>query len=268
MLKTLEFNSPIKNIEASDLGLTNQNYIVTLKNNKQYFVRIPYEHNHDLFNYELELKISQQIIPLDINLEFISLDPKTGIKISPYIENIKHLDELNLNEACVAVALDLKRLHASARVGVEFDIQAKYEAFKKLNTIKKYNLNDYEFLLDQLKEYPQRVLCHNDLVNGNIIEVNHKVYLIDYEYASDNHPYFDLLSFITENNIEDKQIRELFFETYLKRKLTEKDKKDLRFFELIHDLLWCQWAQMQASLINDPIYLKIAASKYNQLIKN
>jgi thiamine kinase-like enzyme len=268
MLKTIEFESKIKSIELTDLGLTNKNYIMTLQNDEKYFVRIPYKHNYALFNYELEEQIYRQIKPLKINLEYISLDPQTGVKISPYLEGIKHLDELDLREAAVQVAKDLQKLHSTEIVNHEFDVKSKYFQFKELNSLQIYPLEDYEYLLQKLAKYPQRVLCHNDLVNGNVVSYQNKVYLIDYEYSSDNHPYFDLLSFITENSINDEEVRKLFFETYLNRTLTSKDKDDLLFFELIHDLLWCQWAQMQASLIDDPIYLEIAQTKYQQLIKN
>lgn len=267
MLNTLKFKSEIKTIKPSELGLTNKNYVITLENDEKYFVRIPYKHNYELFNYELEEKIHQQIKNLEINLEYCYLDTETGVKISPYFEGIKHLDELDLTLACVQVAKDLKKLHQTKLVNHEFDVKEKYKQFKSKNTIHLYPLEEYEYLLKNLSLYPERVLCHNDLVNGNIIEYQKKVYLIDYEYASDNHPYFDLLSFITENNIEDESIRTLFFETYFERPLTVDDKNDLLFFECIHNLLWCQWAQMQASLIEDPIYLDIARIKFEQLKK-
>lgn len=267
MLESLKFNHEMVDIELTDLGLSNQNYIITLENQEKYFVRIPYKHNYELFNYALEKKILKQIKPLNINLPYDYLDSQTGVKVSPYLEGIKHLDELDLKEACVLVAQDLRRLHSSPVVNHDFDIKGKYESFKQLNTLHLYPLEDYEYLMEQLHRYPERVLCHNDLVNGNVVSYQDRVYLIDYEFASDNHPYFDLLSFITENSIEDEGIRTLFFESYLQRELTSKDKEDLLFFELIHDLLWCQWAQMQASQIDDPIYLEIAKIKYDQLKK-
>lgn len=265
MFKSLPFFTDITSIEKSQLGLTNQNYLITTKDNQSYFVRIPYPHNYDIFDYQLEEKVHQ--LATDINLPFDSLDTKTGIKISPYVDGVKHLDECDLKVALPKVAKLLQQLHSKPRLQVDFDIQKHYQSFKENTTKALYDLTQYESLLDRLKDYPQRVLCHNDLVNGNVIEVNGHMYLIDYEYACDNHPYFDLLSLITENNIHDQELRLLFLESYFNHSISSQLWYDLRFFEAIHHLLWCQWAQMQQSKIPNPLYQAIAQDKYQQLIK-
>lgn len=267
MFKLLNLIPKVKNIVQSDLGLTNQNYVVTLESGEQLFVRVPYPHNHKLFDYALESKVHQLIDNKNINLPYLFLDEESGIKISPYIENINHLDELEPSKVLPLIANKLRQLHTCPRVHVEFDIVGKYNKFKDLNTKPFINLTPYEYILNELSIFQERVLCHNDLVNGNVIEVKNQLYLIDYEYACDNHPYFDLLSLITENNIDDPILKQLFFESYFKRELTSKEKEDLRLFESIHDLLWCQWAQMQYSILKQPIYKEIAHQKFNQLKK-
>lgn len=264
-----EINLPEKviNIEKSELGLTNQNYIVTTENNTQFFVRIPYDHNHDLFDYGLEEQIHEKIKSKNINLPYISLDTKTGIKVSPYLENIKHLDELDLVTALPKIAEKLRKLHSLPKTNINFNTQQKYYQFKDLTTEPLYDLSEYEFILKELSNYPETVLCHNDLVNGNVISYQDEIYIIDYEYACDNHPYFDLLSLITENNIQDKKLRNLFYTSYFNHPIDKQLQHDLDVFESVHDLLWCQWAQMQHAQIKDPIYKEIANQKYEQLKK-
>lgn len=267
MFKTTSFNEKILRKEKTDLGLTNQNYIFTLENNKQFFVRIPYAHNHDIFDYELERQIHETIKDSNINLPYVSIDPETGIKISPYLKNIKHLDELDLVKALPQIAKKIRQLHQYPKTNVDFNTKQKYLTFKEKTIHQLFPLEDYEFVLEELDKFSERVLCHNDLVNGNVIEYNDEIYLIDYEYACDNHPYFDLLSLLTENSIYNKHIRKLFFEAYFQCSITQQLQHDLDVFESVHDLLWCQWAQMQYSILREPIYKEIAETKYDQLKK-
>lgn len=267
MFKTTTFNEKILKQEKTDLGLTNQNYIVTLDDKQQFFVRIPYDHNHDLFNYELEKHIHETIKDANINLPYVSIDSETGIKVSPYLKNIKHLDELDLVQTLPKIAEKIRQLHQHPKTNVDFRTKEKYHIFKQKTKNSLINLDDYEFVLDELDQFSERVLCHNDLVNGNVIEYNNEIYLIDYEYACDNHPYFDLLSLLTENSIYNKHVRKIFFEAYFNHPITQSLQHDLDVFESVHDLLWCQWAQMQFSILKEPIYKQIADQKYDQLKK-
>lgn len=61
------------------------------------------------------------------------------------------------------------------------------------------NLTTYEKNLDYSKLQPtELVLCHNDLNSGNLVFLNQKLYLIDFEYAMLNDKFFDIASFASE----------------------------------------------------------------------
>ena len=47
--------------------------------------------------------------------------------------------------------------------------------------------------------------CHNDLVAENILETDHLRFL-DWEYACDNDPFFDLATLTTHHVLNDEQI--------------------------------------------------------------
>ena len=259
------FLKPIKTIELTTLGLTNKIFHVYLEDGTEHHLRIPYDHNNEFFNYELEYKTIQEIEKLNITLPTTYFDTQTGIKISTYIKDLKVLNEVNLDSTIEDIAKKIKKFHTAPLSNHEFNIQKKFETFKQLTTEYLYDLSEFEFLLDNLYLYSKRVLCHNDLVNGNVVFLNNDCFLIDFEYASDNHPFFDLMSFITENNIDDVTLRDRFFIAYLETELTEGIRYDLKYFESIHHLLWCQWAMMQYSILKDRIYFEIATDKYNRL---
>lgn len=260
------FKKNIKKIELTTLGLTNKIFHVYLEDNSEYHLRIPYDHNDEFFNYELEQQIISEIDKLKITLPTVFFNTEKGIKISPYFKNLKVLNETNLDLVIENVANKIKTFHSAPLCHHEFNIKKKYETFKQLTLVSLYDLSTYEFIMDNLKCYSDRVLCHNDLVNGNVVFLNNECFLIDFEYASDNHPYFDLMSFITENNIDDPNLREGFFTAYFGTKLTDEIIQGLLYFESVHNLLWCQWAMMQYSILKEDIYFEIATDKYNRLV--
>ena len=262
----LYFDKTIKRIELTTLGLTNQIFHVYLEDNSEFHLRIPFAHNNEFFNYELENTVINEIHKLNISLPTSYFDSSTGIKISPYIKDLKVINEINLDDVIEDIARKIKTFHSAPMSHHEFNIKKKYDTFKQLTTKSLYDLSEFEYILDQLDLYKDRVLCHNDLVNGNVVFLNNECFIIDFEYASDNHPYFDLMSFITENNIDDTNLRERFYSAYFNTELIEDIRRELRYFESVHHLLWCQWALMQYSILNEEIYFEIATDKYNRLI--
>ncbi len=151
-------------------------------------------------------------------------------------------------------------------MGSAFDIKGQFLNYRSHTENPQFDLTPYTALFDQLDQYQSiSTLCHNDLVAGNVCFQGEHCYIIDYEYACDNDPYFDLLSFITENDIQDECLRNVFFEAYFKGPVTNKQLQKIRYYEKLLNLYWCQWAMMRASQHDDPIYSEIAALKFQRL---
>jgi len=60
-------------------------------------------------------------------------------------------------------------------------------------------------IIDAMPAAMNLSLCHNDLVAGNIIEAEDIVF-IDWEYACDNDPLFDLATIVAHNRLGERQI--------------------------------------------------------------
>ena len=56
------------------------------------------------------------------------------------------------------------------------------------------------------------VLCHNDLIAANLVQ-GKRLLILDWEYASLNHPYFDLAT-VLENHVLTESQSELFLDAY------------------------------------------------------
>lgn len=90
------------------------------------------------------------------------------------------------------------------------------------------------------------VLCHNDLLAGNIIvdEANdHRVWLVDWEYAGIGHPLFDLAGVCANNAFSESQ--ELALLAAYRGSVEERDLRDLRILKTMSSLREALWAVIQ-----------------------
>lgn len=89
----------------------------------------------------------------------------------------------------------------------------------------------------------QQALCHHDLVPGNLL-VGDLVGLIDWEYAGNDHPYFDLASVINQNGL-DAWAEQWFVEAYFGQHSCAEIEalEGFKRIERYLSTLWC-WATL------------------------
>lgn len=262
-LKNL-FNKDII-LQKTDLGLTNSIYKFNFKN-QDYILSVPNPEIKNIIRGEYYHKILSITNQLDIDVEEFFYDQKTGIRITKYVEslNFKNYQENDKYEKVIKV---LKKLHdEKIKTGINFNIIDQYKQF--ISKIEKplINYQKYQNIFNELKYINNdKILCHNDLVEGNILFAKNKTYLIDFEYAKDNDPLFDLMSLITENKINDEKIREIIYLHYFGKEINLKTRKELLIYENIHNLLWSSWANMMYDVKKEKIYLDIFNDKIEML---
>ncbi|WP_415776641.1 phosphotransferase [Erysipelothrix urinaevulpis] len=251
-------------IQYLEQGLTNDNYLLTFPD-KQHVIRLPKPGNIDLFDYHLEALVLEQIKDLNLDVHTLYYNADSGIKISNYIPNAKHFSPEYIVEATNLI----KKLHQSKiHVQKTFDIQAHFNQYQHRNITPLFNTSFAHGFIDKAKtlSHENHVLCHNDCVEGNFLFTQTDSYLIDYEYAMENHPYFDLMSLITENDIQDPEQRRLIYDTYFDDDEIIDDEA-LFIFEIAQHVLWCEWASFMYNEHHDQIYYDIAQLKYQRLLE-
>jgi len=263
------FNKDADEVIYIPTGITNRNYRVTV-DNENYVIRIPYpdsDHIVDRNNEAVILDLIKQH-QLDAPLEYY--DPTSGIKITRYIEHVQHFDEVDDPNKYKRVALMMRKLHdLQIESGVFFDPIEKLSEYASHIKTPLYDVTFATSVSEKIRLYQgKKILCHNDWVNGNMLFTPSRMYLIDYEYAGDNHPLFDVMSFLTENNITDTQKRNQFYLSYFGYVPEGKLKEDLDLFEAFSNLLWCTWAMMMYEQRNEDIFHTIATMKYEALCHN
>jgi thiamine kinase-like enzyme len=85
--------------------------------------------------------------------------------------------------------------------------------------------------------------CHNDLLPGNIIDSGDRLHLIDYEYAGNNDPCFELGNIWSESHLPPGHLEELVT-AYYGRPLRHKIAR-ARLLGLMSKYGWTLWASIQ-----------------------
>ncbi len=257
--------SPLEIIDTKK-GLTNRNYRVKTKNH-DVIVRIPYPKNQQIVHREHEAKAMRLVEDMGINLPTRYFDEKTGLKITDTVEDLLTFTAYHGADKIERTAALMRKLHSIQQcIGENFDPIQRYKMYRK--QVKNPMISDEKAMtiLSGIAQHKRPfTLCHNDWVPGNICFTDKHDYLIDYEYAGDNDPFFDVMSFVTENVLSQDEI-DRFIQAYFGRIPNDEEKQDLFNYQQFHNLLWCTWACMMHEARKDEVYLEIAQHKFDTIL--
>ncbi len=205
-------NESVISVEPLLGGMSNYNYVVKTKNYKL-VVRVPGDNSKKFVNREIEKYHVDFVEHSKVNQEILYFDVESGVKIAKYVEG-QSLDncDFSINELTSL----FKSYH---KLKSDYD----YNPFKRLELFESYlsnQSNKYFELKMQLEEYKdyllkqETVFCHNDSQPLNMIKSDDKIYLLDWEFAGNNDPMYDLVCFTedfgADSNFSDKLIKNYF----------------------------------------------------------
>lgn len=257
-----------KVLSCQDLanGISNRNYLI----NGKAVLRVKGAFSDPFYSSSTEHEVENKIAHLDLAPRLFVFDEPSGTKIAQFIEEkVSFIDPHPSEYQLEQVALILKKLHTSGiRVTNKFSMFDRLEAYKKESFSRINPIVESSIIAAAKQHFDTKhlVLCHNDVVRGNILFAENRVYLIDYEYACMNDPVFDLVSFLSENNIEDRKSVFYFLSKYYGNEAMIPVEKISAFYHFL-DLLWFYWAGMMQRHCPNPIFNKIADIKHQRLIK-
>ena len=263
-LDTLFFD-PDLTLRDMHKGLTNQNFLLKM-NQETYVLRIPRADCEHIVNRHHETMALEAIRDADIDVETIYYDEASGYKVTRYLPDAKTYRECEDPCKLERTAALMKRFHSlQKRVDADFEPIRLLQSYRSRIKQPLYDLTPYEDAVQEVYHLnnPQ-ILCHNDWVDGNILFTKDKTYLIDYEYAANNDPLFDVMSFLSENQIEDSTLRERFYAVYFDE-IDDTVRRHLDIWENFQNLLWCIWAMMMWESRHESVYRAIARDKYEAL---
>lgn len=245
----------IYDISVISQGLTNMSFVFKFKN-----VRYVYRHpGVGTENYisrkseEFSMKVTKELL---LDKTFIYMDGKEGWKISKYIENAKILNYHNKKDVKAAILL-IKKLHNSKiKSKYNFDIWGRTcNLINKVNNYSKeiVDFNDLYKKMSKLYKYVKKdnipwVLCHCDCYNPNfLIDKNHNINLIDWEYSGNDDPANDLGTFICCSDYSYDEALEVI-KMYYGKNFKLKDLRHCLAYVSISSYYWYIWAIYQESI--------------------
>jgi thiamine kinase-like enzyme len=269
-----------KNISIIQSGLTNHNYLISIKN-KKYFVRIGTEHSSALgINRKKEKKFHEIASNLQITPSLLYFDVNTGNMVLDFIENNYYgkVEDVWVEEKLEVLTnlINLIKKYHAVKINTFTDQKIKIQ--KILNLYKeciKANANlpknikkSIKFIQSCESKIPveKAVLCHNDLFFQNILNSsNNKLWLIDWEYADWGCRYFDLAGLCVEHRLT-KEERKLVCYLYFGNK--DKDFEKLELMYMLYSLKTSLWGFLQKAKCPNMEFdiLKIANFHYQNFI--
>ena len=184
----------VKRLEG---GMSNYTYVVECQG-KQYTYRVPGKFAERFVDRVEEWENIQEVNRLGLNNITEYVEIRSGEKLAEYVEGtiMSTTDIVSYNKMSVAA---LKKIHGS-------DLKFRdYNAFGRLDTYQGYCLEmgftfpqeylDLRNKLDSLRptiDSVPKVPCHCDYQPTNLVISGDKLYVLDWEFAGMNDPFYDI----------------------------------------------------------------------------
>ncbi len=226
----------VKRLEG---GMSNYTYVVECQGEK-YTYRVPGKFAEKFVNRDEEYANIREVERLGLNNETVYIEIQSGEKLAKYVDGtiMSTTDVVSYNEMSVKA---LKKLHGS---DLKF---SDYNAFGRLDDDERFcrengfthpqEYLDLRHKLDEMhKEYKKvkMVPCHCDYQPTNLVISKDKFYVLDWEFAGMNDPFYDIACY--GNAGFDKALSLL--EAYVGHKPAEEELRRLCFHRAFQCLQW------------------------------
>lgn len=238
-------------VEELQGGLTNRTYHVR-RGESEYVLRLDAE-QAGFFQIDRtsELRILDGASHAELAPRVIHADKDLGILVTAYLHGRAwNESDLQLPNKLESLAEILRAVHALPLCGRRIDVSTvagNYENYLE----ERHGLHAFATrcveVIGKVPVHDGAVCCHNDVVAANLIEGS-SLMLIDWEYACDNDPMFDLASAIGFHNLDQRKAA-IFLDAYAggsNAELRERLADQVRVYDAI------QWLWLAARHLVSP----------------
>jgi thiamine kinase len=187
-----------------------------------------------------ELKILRQAAGQGLAPAVVYADPQAGILVYEYLPGrCWTRTDLESDNNLEALAALFRRVHALPRSGVPFDAAGAAARYLELIRSDEALASTGQRCLDLVERIPllgETACCHNDVVAANVIATP-ALRLLDWEYACDNDPLFDLASVIGYHDLDPRRQATLLRAYAGGLESRERLEQQLRLFDALQ-WLW------------------------------
>jgi thiamine kinase-like enzyme len=234
-------------------GLTNINLRVVTEH-VDVVVRISSDDSTMLaIDREAEFQNSRAAARSGASPQVVEYLPDSHVLVVDYIDGRTFdVDDLRDGANLPRVALVCRMLHEGPRFVNDFDMFDVQQAYLKTVQDKGYRLPDrYLEFMPQVEQIGKAlavrpiptVPCNNDLLAANFVDDGQRLWVIDFEYAGNNDPCFELGNIWSESTLELRQLDELVTHYYGRESPSMVARA--RLLGLMSKYGWMLWASIQ-----------------------
>jgi thiamine kinase-like enzyme len=236
-------------------GLTNHNYLLQTPELGRYVLRLGGPGTGDYIDRTAEKYNSRVASQSGVNVDIHYFDEHDGTMLTRFVDaETMSVDSFRDLDKVRRAALAFKRLHDC---GPTF--QGEFELFEQIDmylaVLQKLDCpipDDYHAVKAQAREVREAlgrwklpwVACHCDPLYENFLDTGERMFIIDFEYAGNNDPMWDLGDLSVECEFSPEQDKVLM-ETYFGAPPSAFDQARMVMYKALSDLLWTLWGVVQ-----------------------
>ncbi|MDX1405109.1 MAG: choline/ethanolamine kinase family protein [Woeseiaceae bacterium] len=237
------------NIEKLSGGLTNRVFLVR-SNDIAGVLRLSSDDGAPGVDHSRELQILQSAAAAGLAPAIIYSDPDAGVLVTEHLAGrVWQAADLDETQNLEQLARLLRRVHALPKANRHMnpvELAVKYaQSLASRHGLQAF-ATDCVAVIRKNNAQASSTCCHNDVVASNVIEGG-ALWLIDWEYACDNDPLFDLASLIGYHDLADKQ-QQILLDAYAggaDNALKERLAEQVRLFDALQ-WLWLATRQLRS----------------------
>jgi len=249
-----EFRGLSRQVDQLPGGLTNRIYRVTAPSGHTVVARLASGKSALLaIDRNAECHNSKAAARAGVGPEVIACEPAEGVSVVEWIAGRTFAAaDLDDSAQLARIAATCNRLHHGPRFINDFDMFAIQRGYLAIVRERGFRLPArYLDFLPQVEHIRAAlavrdegtVPCHNDLLAANIMDDGERIWFIDYEYAGNNDPCFELGNIWSESTLDLDRLDELVTDYHGYRSRAKLARA--RLFALMSKYGWTLWASIQ-----------------------
>ncbi len=245
-------------------GLTNRNYRVTFADGRSVVVRLSSPQSALVtIDRDHEYVAAAAAAEAGVGPGVVAYLPHWSALVIDWIEGHTFAAaDLDDSDMLVRVARTCRQLHAGPRFASSFDMFALTRRYLDLVLTRGFRLpptyRDFSGAAASIETavaaHPEpTVPCHNDLLPANLMRDDKRLWLIDFEYAGNGDPYFELGNLCSEAHLGTDRLDELvhaYDESAGRAESVDRHRASVaraRLHALMSNYGWTLWACIQSA---------------------
>lgn len=236
-------------------GLTNRNYRIDWQG-KSYVLRIPGEGTSEYIDRKAEAQNARIASDAGVNAPLSYFDPADGVMVTGFIDGGITMDGEKFKQRGrpARAAIALRRMHDFPEAfASRFELFAQIDTYLDLLRRKGATIPDgydavhreAEKVRAALNARPAKLApCHCDPLAENFLDTGDRMWVVDWEYAGNNDPMWDLGDVSVEAGFDAAQDEEMM-EAYFGGRPPADQVGRMVMYKAMCDLLWTLWGVIQ-----------------------